>query len=308
MKNKPEIEKMQKFREYISEILHDNTSGSAEILEKTIQALLDLTEKNTSVDYRLLEKELMKLFGIHGNFAILFHFLNALFLSYKKESDIKDLKLFLENYRVKWKGSPEKVAGQFLAYIGNNRPDSILFHSNSSALQTLCNTMAEKKYFPEIYQTLSGPANEGRIQASKPWMKNFRVIFFHESAAARFIPEIDCAIFGADLISDDFFINKTGTYPLALLFREFKKPVYVLADSRKIIANKSVPASVFQKLTEENPKDPAELWPGPPQNITPLNYYFEKIPNCMVNAFFGEEGVMDLKHYLNVQKTAKLFT
>ena len=102
---------------------------------------------------------------------------------------------------------------------------------------------------------------------------------FHEDAISHFITNIDMAIFGSDLISSDFFINKTGTFLLSLFLNHFGKPIYILAEKRKIEIEKTT--------FNETAKNPAEIMESP-QGIQVHNYYFEKIPLWPVSKVFTE--------------------
>jgi len=298
---------MQNFRNAIQDIIADKSSGSSQILEKTISAILAYIQGNNEINTKLLSAELLNLFEKHGNFAILFHFLNQIFLELENNTDAENLHNFLLNYLDKWKGSQKRAAKHLATILEWEKLDAILLHSNSSAIQAFCEELIRQNKFPVIYQTLSGPANEGKVQAAKSLMKRFEIRFIHENAVARFLPDIDLALYGADFICHDLFINKTGTYPLALLFREFKKPVFVLAESRKVILESSVPESIFKKLAMEEKKDPDELWKAPPRNVKPLNYYFERIPKKLVDKFIGEDGELALGNNSTLINLAKSF-
>ena len=282
-------------RKAFQAILHDNTSGSTEILNNTIHTLRDLVDDDNPPDNFLLKDLLQEVKQKHGNFAVLYHFLKAVFALLDSDPDAEKIPAFLKKYEMQWSGSNRQAAEQLLLHLKNKNIRSVLFHSNSSAIHAFCKVLSENQQYPVLFQTYSGSAGEGKSQVSQNVMNDFEIRFFHETAASRFIPEIDFAVFGADLIADRFFINKTGTYSLALLCREFNKPVYVLADSRKRISKSSIPKDDFERLIHEEPKDPNELWSDPPQNVSVVNYYFERIPLALVRGMYSEEGLLTPK-------------
>ena len=97
------------------------------------------------------------------------------------------------------------------------------------------------------------------------------------------LDDIDYAILGADRIYNDFFINKAGSYAIALLCREKSVPLYVLADSRKIL-NTNLPAGYKEKM-----RPAREIWGTPPSGITPVNYYFEAVPVDLITRLITEK-------------------
>ena len=115
----------------------------------------------------------------------------------------------------------------------------------------------------------------------------FRVSLIHEDAISKFMDRIDLAIFGADLITKSHFVNKTGTYPISLVFNHFHKPVYVLAESRKVIEVAEInPAGAEEK------KPASELYPGTHSNIDVHNLYFETVPLSVVTKVFFEKQTL----------------
>ena len=148
--------------------------------------------------------------------------------------------------------------------------------------------MAARNIFPTIWQTVSSPANEGFIQAG--FLKNlgFDVHVFHEDAVSKFITKLDLAIFGADLLWKDSFLNKVGTFPISLIFRHFRKPVYVLAESRKKIDTAKISRERWSKFLSEQPKPVTELSENPARGLSIHNYYFEAVPLSFVNQVFVE--------------------
>ncbi len=280
---------MDTFRNDIDAIRRDNTSGSTAILQKTLQALLDLYDRTgvEAVQKKIIIHELNKLFFGQPGFAVLFHFINGLFLELERGEDPSEWRSYIEKYKKHWSNSGQFAVKKFLDEV---RPDRkcILLHSNSSSIHKLLSEIRHRGFSVKIIQTLSGPGNEGKLQAVAARKKGFEVTLIHESAVGKFIPEIDLAVFGADVITKDRFINKTGTFSIATLFGFQQKPVYVISDSRKIIDPALLPDSVMRHLLNETPRPPEELWPDPPQDIGIVNYWFEATPLKLVSGLATE--------------------
>jgi len=259
---------MDGFENEINSIIQDNQSGSASILTNTIAAVQELVLSNTDPDRAKLLSTLNKLKDAHPNFAILHHFINKLLIEIQAGMDRDIIIEYINSYQEKWEDSTSGIAMNVLKAIDFNGK-SVLVHSNSSAIHNLFMHLSKKNIATEVYQTVSSPANEGRIQAELIANFGFQVNFIHENAVGKFIQEIDMAIFGADIVTENQFMNKTGTLPISLLFNHSGKPVYVLADSRKFINTKELPDEVFKRMSNEHKKNPDELWVKPPVNVIP---------------------------------------
>ena len=279
---------MQTFESKIKEIISDNQSGSTTILNNTIDALLELFNRKPEPDIKETVSLLNKLLRIHSNFIVLSHFINTFFTEIEKKPESQNLYSFISDYKTKWENAGEEASKKFIEEI-NLKGNTILLHSNSSAIHTLFTKLAAGHVFPTIYQTSSGPVNEGKIQAEYLSKLGFKVKFIHESAVAKFIEKIDFVVFGADLITEDKFLNKTGTFLISLLFNHYNKPVYVISDSRKIINIQKLSEEIKSELLTEREKPIEELWENPPKNVKPINYYFEFTPNNLITKFFTEK-------------------
>ena len=279
---------MKLFESNIREIISDNKSGSTEILNKTIDSVRGFISQNQRFDNHFIIDKLNYLYDHHSGFTVLFHFINSLFLQIEKEG-ANSLTNFIDKYKTKWEHAIHSACNLFIDDIDFNGK-SILIHSNSSALHNLFSNLAERNIKPLVYQTFSSPAGEGKVQAEYMNNLGFGVRFIHEDAVSKVIDDIDMAVFGADIITGSSFLNKTGTFPLSLLLNYFGKPVYVIADSRKVVDSEKLPEKTATGLFVEKAKPAEELWSNPPANVKPVNYYFEMTPNELVKGFYLENG------------------
>jgi translation initiation factor eIF-2B subunit delta len=269
------------------EILNDNTSGSGTVLNAVIFQLQDKLQKSGNVDLLLLSDKLEKVFEKFPNFALLHHFIYRYKQTFenRKEAPVEDVQNFLRFYLEKYAGAQLKVSEKFLKEI-NVEGKNILLHSNSSAVKNLFETLKRNKIFPSVWQTVSSPANEGKVQAEFLLNLGYEINLFHEDSISLFAKEIDIAVFGADMIFNGFFVNKTGTYPLCLMMKRLGKPVYVIAEERKKIDEKKTGTPEIEKLLNEYPKPAEELAGAVNGKIKVHNYYFEKIPLSLVDKLF----------------------
>lgn len=292
-----------------SRINRDNTSGSAEILNNTLDALENSLQADPHLSTDELINELFKLIAKHNQFPVLFHFINYLLLCIDNKGHKGDLLLkSILQYRKRWNNVPELIARAFYREIPVDGK-TVLIHSHSSTLVNLFKFLSRKKCGVKVIQTVSHPMEEGKIQARKIAELGFPVTLTEDSSVSLFLQQIDMFISGADMLTPEGFVNKTGTYFYALCCREKQVPVYVLADSRKLAGPNQIPGPLYRSLLRENEKAPGEIWKKPPQNIRISNHYFEQTPNDLVNAIImetGTSGPFELKEKAKEIKVSQL--
>lgn len=285
------------FQIKIRELISDNYSGSAAILEKIIRSIQTyINSRQIDPDY--LRTSLDTVVSHFPDLAVLHHFMQQFFdlldqaqeKQWSEEKMIDRVERFIREYTLTWSESIGQAAEKMerLVQFGNKK---VLLHSNSSSIHVLFEHLANHKLFPSVYQTMSGPVFEGKLQARALSDLGCKVHFINEAAIGRFINEIDFAVVGANNVFSDGFTNKIGTYPIALVCREAGKPFYVICDSRKRspVDFKSRLSPIFE------PEEPTgDLWQNHPKAITPVNYYFEFTPRHLVSAYFFEDTWWDL--------------
>jgi translation initiation factor 2B subunit (eIF-2B alpha/beta/delta family) len=198
---------------------------------------------------------------------------------------VKDSTAFLKTvkrYSDDWKDVNDRIVGNFIAKV-SLKGKTVLLHSHSSAIISLFEKVREDAGNINIIQTESRPVYEGRLQAKRLAGQGYKVRLVTDTGFTPLLDDIDYAILGADRIYNDFFINKTGSYAIALLCREKAVPLYVLADSRKIL-NIDLPAGYKEKM-----RPAGEVWNSPPSGITPINYYFEAVPVDLITRLITEK-------------------
>jgi translation initiation factor 2B subunit (eIF-2B alpha/beta/delta family) len=98
------------------------------------------------------------------------------------------------------------------------------------------------------------------------------------------------AILGADLILEDRFLNKSGSFPIALMFEHAGLPVYLLADERKLFQEDDISTDILRRIENESNKPLSDFGIALDKRLTIHNHYFEYTPLSLVNQLFlGEE-------------------
>ncbi len=280
----------------IDKLLEDNRSGSAALLSKLLDLLEEYHDGKEKYSVQDMKNVLNRLTNGFSGFSIYFHFYRAFNNRLKvlegyrfRNMEIrKEMLRFLVSYRGKWKNVNDRIAASVIESL-DLKNKKILLHSNSSTIKSVFNILYKHDILSDIIQTVSYPVREDRIQAKYLARKSLNVTLITDASIGLHIQAIDYAILGADTIFEKSFINKTGSLPIALACKYFKKNLFVFADSRKKTDQELTSRTVLSGLRNEKEKPPDEILSNSPENIHPSNRYFEEIPISLVSRFFYEE-------------------
>ncbi|MCF8364887.1 MAG: hypothetical protein K9H16_03845 [Bacteroidales bacterium] len=283
---------MTDFDQALIQIVNDKQSGSIAILQQLIRGISSylIRENNAEISLSTIHDRLPLIQGGLGHFGVVSHFMKYLKINIDeitKGQKSNDL-LFdvVKQYDKRWKNANAEVAA-ITSNFFDLQNKTILLHSNSSVITSFFSTLSARNIRISIVQTESRPENEGQYQAMKLANLGFDVKFIVDTAAAFMMDKVDMMFTGADQIHKNYFVNKIGTYSLALLCREKKIPLYVLADSRKIMDTNTKPEDLYN--IQRPGKD---IWNVNHENIEAVNFYFEPIPVELVTNFFTETRVL----------------
>lgn len=285
-----------KVLELIKGIKADKESGAAELADKSMEVLvLQISESNaeTLESYVTDIKEVFKLLrDARPYMGPLFNAIRPLLRVLEQlPSNVVTLKKdLLRVMKSKQKAKSEvteeinKNLKQVLATV-----DSLLTMSYSS---TLLKALLMHSSSMTIFILESRPLNEGLVMAEKLGPKH-DVIVLTDMAMGATMP-VDLVVVGADsILKDGSVINKIGTFPLAVISKEFNVPFYVVADSSKF----NIPHYFGSAITiEEN--DPREVLPKGNLDIKVSNKYFDITPSKYISAIVSELGVLSPKDFI----------
>lgn len=282
---------MTNLDEALLQIINDKQSGSIAILQQLIRGISSylIGESDPQVSLNTIHDRLPLMRGGLGHFAVVGHFLNELEII--TANNLKDAKSqealfdFVNQYDSRWKNANSEVSNVAAKYLDCTNK-TILLHSNSSVITSFFSKLNSTNVKASIVQTESRPENEGRYQAVKLANLGFNIKYVVDAAAAFMMDDVDMMITGADQIHKNYFVNKIGTYAMALLCREKNIPLYVLADSRKISNTNADPQTLHNIQRSGN-----DIWKSSPERVTPVNFYFEPIPTNMVKSFITEKQI-----------------
>ncbi|MDY6798699.1 MAG: initiation factor 2B [Pseudomonadota bacterium] len=161
---------------------------------------------------------------------------------------------------------------------------TLFTHSRSSQVVALFGLLAKQGRSFSVICTQSSPGNEGFTLARELDELGVPVTLITDAQMGLFVPQADLVLCGCDTwLADDYFLNKCGTYPLALVAKAAGKPFWVLADSFK---DSTAPHD--EAALEEMAGD--ELGAPTGQNLTVRNIYFEPVPVHLISGRVSEQG------------------
>ncbi len=183
-----------------------------------------------------------------------------------------------------------------LGLIKNN--DVIFTHCHSSnVINALIYAKKKGKKF-EVYNTETRPLFQGRKTAKELRKAGIKVTMFVDAAVGIALSgedgnkKVDKVFLGADAILKKGVINKVGSEVVAIIAKNEKIPVYIVADSWKF-TKKKVPIE-HRKLNE--------VWDSAPKKIKIQNPAFEFVKKKYIKAVVSELGVKRYREFLKVIK------
>lgn len=173
------------------------------------------------------------------------------------------------------KESRSLIARLGLPFVRDN--DIILVHGRSRAVHQLLELAASNHVRFQIYVTEARVCAEGQIAAAAFRKLGIPTCMIPDSSVGYVIPKVHKVFLGAEGVAESGgVINQIGSSQVAMLAHQFKKPVFVLAESHKFV--RLFPLS-SDDLTTETPYtfttteteefDPAN---GPQIDFTPHKY------------------------------------
>jgi len=280
---------MKELKKMFDIIQLDNHSGSADILKQIVIALkyyLSNAPPSKPRDVEEMIDLLNTIIITHENYMVVTHFVYQWLNEANKHLNGAEFNQqmldFTDFYTYYWMNTAEKIAHRFTDSV-NTAGKSVLTLSNSKTLHDVFSALTNEAKPSNVIQLESRPAYEGRLQAAKLAELGYNVTLITDAAAAIKMKDIDLIVSGADSIHENHFINKTGTFQLALLASYFNKPLHVLTDSRKINQTCKLESNISHKQYPGN-----EIWQNAPDTINIENFYFEPIPNILVTSFITE--------------------
>jgi translation initiation factor 2B subunit (eIF-2B alpha/beta/delta family) len=264
-------------------------------IARTIESLRSLMkDSKVSQSVKDMIGGLMTLVTTRPNITGINHYFNHFLLRLDPDDQLPVLKELLEVYHERWKHVERKTAEvafnmMFKGVEFKSHP-TILLHGEDKAVEALFDILMVRQMEVKIFQTLGRPSEIGKKQAEKLLENGFKVNFIDESTVANILPEVDYVLLGCELILHDDFINISGTHTVLAAARYYNRPVYVLADSRRIMNTKFFPQNAQQAILGEGKSYNKQIWKNAPEGVTVTSNDRETVPNHLVSAFILEDS------------------
>lgn len=176
------------------------------------------------------------------------------------------------------------AAGLLLTDASSARLKLVTISFSSTVLLVL-DAVAQQRPL-DVATAEAHPAMEGRRAATRLAAVGIPITHYTDAAIGQAVTGADAVVVGADAVTPEWFLNKSGTRMLAATAAQQGTPVYVLATRDKFLS--SLVASRLAVREEA----PGEVWPTPPPGVTVRNPYFERTPLDLVAAIVSDVGVL----------------
>ncbi len=288
--------KQEYWRPQVDEIENDSLHGSQYLAEETLKVIEDFIQRQEYRNRTELIQSLSKL----GNALVRAKPLMALIYSRahrildyiqtlpKEERDIVSIKdNVLEEIKKIRTESAEKQ--KIITRLGARLildQHVVLVHSASSIVEAILREARRLKKRFRLICTESRPMFEGTQLAKRMAKAGIKTTLIPDSDITRAVQNAHFVLTGADRITENTFINKTGTGAIAIIADQLNKPFYIAADSDKILLKRTYPVR-FRSVNHD------QLCKGSINNITIQNNYFEEIPTRLLHKIICEVGIFE---------------
>ncbi len=268
----------------LPELFNDNTSGSGLLLKKFADILCNNLKKPDSRWKKSLASDLALASDQWPHFRVIHHFIKS--IEAETFSSPEAAVNWIEAYLATWNAVHHKWADHLQKLLPADA-SPITVHSHSESVKSALKELHNRGHSFQVFQTLSGPVNEGILQARWLAESGLKVTLLTDAMSAFAVKNSGLVLLGADGLYPAGFVNKSGSLNICLAAGLYKIPVYVLIDSRKIF--KGIPET-------ESARSPEEILTDPPPNLKVINLYFELVPHTLVTGYITETGLKNPEH------------
>lgn len=257
----------------LSDILNDRISGASTLYKNTIRLFLTERQYTNPVKAQRAVNLLRDNFPEMAVFAYLQRNL--------QKADHTSLPIILRQLQIE---SREEVAliGKHLKQIWK-KPRRIVTLSRSSIVKAMILSAGARA--KSVLISSSSPRNEGETTARELAAKGIDVKLVTDAALPGQVRRGDYILLGADCVTEKYFINKTGTYPLLLAARETGASSLVLYERFKRLSSRHF---TFNPARHQ----PTEIIEGRiSARLKVGNAYFEKIERRHIDYFVSGDGI-----------------
>jgi translation initiation factor 2B subunit (eIF-2B alpha/beta/delta family) len=286
----------------LENVIQDKTSGSLLISQKALSVLRaqieahkievkdDFVESLAAMGKDMISAHPM-LVLVRKRITTVVAYAKRIVKSEKTPEEIKQLLLQKIDELMASAKQIRKKIGEYGAklIINNNK---IITISSSDLLREIFVAAHKAKKKFDVYCLESRPMCEGQQFAEILAKSGISVHVFTDATMGHLIRSANLVLSGTDRYFDTGFINKMGTYPLALAAQKNNVPFYVAGETEKVL--KEIDKSVRFQV-----HDPKEVYKPLHKGVKVSNFYFEMVEYEFVTKIVCEEGIYQTEEFIN---------
>ncbi|MCD6595912.1 hypothetical protein J7L68_09615 [bacterium] len=264
---------MSEIIEYSNKLAQDAYSGSSEIIKKFLKMV-----QKTKPSRNELRKTFKILMSAHPDMAVLKG-------TYRILQNVPEdgISIAAMEFLKSLESAPEKIGEHLAKMLHQNA--IVMTYSRSGTVGEALLKVNEINKIGGIVLSESRPDLEGRDFAKFFTRYDIQVTLTLDCALGNLIEGVDAVVIGADAVTTDYIINKTGTVQISLLANYFDKPIYVLASTHKFTMSANP-----QKIASAK-----SIWENAPDGIFVQSPLFERIPLALLTAVICERGPVGIE-------------
>ncbi len=285
----------------ISPILADKTSGSYSYTVKILKRISEFIQnEGAGLSPEALFEEVhqagRRLIKAQPNMVLVRRYNNQLISFYKRtlkagktDNELRAaLVEKIEELLAEMESNLEVIARSGTKVITNF--NKIMTISNSTAVRRILEEAIRQKRKFEVYVAVSMPPGEGTHLAEYLSQRGVKVTVVADSQIGVVMDEMNLVLVGADRLYEEGFVNKAGTLPMSLVADQYHVPVYLAAETTKVLRESE---RTIKNIGEEA----GEVYLPDNKEINVINYYYEKIPFSAIRKVICEEGVFEVQEF-----------
>lgn len=174
---------------------------------------------------------------------------------------------------------------------------TVFTHTLSETVLGVLLTLHQKGRIKRVFVTESRPNNDGWITASRLANAGVDTHLAIDAGFPEAARKSDVLLSGAEIINvDGSVVCKVGVYPAAMYCRVIAKPVYIVADTKKINPFQNT----FFNMT---PLSLMEIGvTDAPNGVTATGSYFDITPANLVTGYATQRGLLNVQDIYSIAK------
>lgn len=259
----------QRLRRDLDTIAADRSSGAAELAQRASVVLQQWARRHSRISRDELLAVARALLFAQPAMAPLLRLANEVALAAEDSVPSRYLARALKHFSSAMRAGPPRIARHFRSALrGGDKKIITTYSYSSTVLQAI---LAARARIWQVICSEGCPGLEGRktVEQILRRGKGIGACLTTDAALHMFTAHSHALVVGADSLEEAGFTNKAGTGALVAYALQVGPPVWVLADTSKLL-----PRAIDAIRADRNGPD-AEIWTDAPLRLSILNPYFE---------------------------------